>query len=143
MGSQSLSRGPISIGQSVGSRGGVVDKNQPKTEEEVQVARHILIVFTEAHEGREGDFNSWYDDIHLSDVLSVDGYVSAQRYVMAEEQAKGFKADSAPGRYLAIYEIEAENLTDAHDKLAAAAEHMYISESMDATRALAFAYTAI
>jgi hypothetical protein len=107
------------------------------------MAKHILVVFTEAQEGREKEFNSWYDDIHLADVLKVDGYVSAQRYVVAQDQAEGFKAVDAPGRYLAIYEIEAENLAEAHEKLAAAAVHMDISESMDTSRALAYAYTAI
>ena len=107
------------------------------------MAKHLLVVFTEAHPGRDKEFNSWYDDVHLADVLKVDGYVSAKRYVVAQEQPEGFTAADAPGRYLAIYEIEAENLAEAHEKLAAAAVNMDISESMDTSRALAYAYTAI
>ncbi len=51
----------------------------------------------------EDQFNQWYDEIHLSDVLETPGVVRATRYERvgpSEEQAK----------YLAAYEIEADDL---------------------------------
>lgn len=59
-----------------------------------------FIVFTNAMSGHEDEFNDWYNNQHLSDVLKVPGFVCAQRFKLAQEDS------DLPGRYLAIYEIE-------------------------------------
>jgi hypothetical protein len=51
---------------------------------------------------QEKKFNEWYDGVHLADVLSIPGVVSATRYENpgpAEGQ----------GKFLALYEIEADD----------------------------------
>jgi hypothetical protein len=53
---------------------------------------------------REDEFNRWYDEVHLPDLLSVPGIVAARRYRVAP--ARGAEPSS---QYLAVYEIEAEN----------------------------------
>ena len=54
---------------------------------------------------KDADFNAWYDEVHLPDLRSVPGVVSATRYRLAP--------DGTPGAhpYLTVYEIEADDPT--------------------------------
>jgi len=68
------------------------------------MTNYRFLVFTNPVEGREEEFNRWYDDVHLPDVMKVEGFVDARRF---EIQPMG---DNAPAhRYLAIYELDTEN----------------------------------
>ncbi|MDG2113251.1 MAG: hypothetical protein P8N02_11635 [Actinomycetota bacterium] len=68
------------------------------------MTKHVLFVFTDPVEGKEDEYNSWYNDIHLGEVLQTDGFVRAQRFKVS---------DMMPGvtehEYVAIYELETEN----------------------------------
>ena len=55
-------------------------------------------------ESREDDFNNWYDEVHVPDVMVTPGFVRANRY-MSEEWGS-YEA----GKYLAIYEIETDDI---------------------------------
>ena len=83
------------------------------------MATHRLVVFTQPKPGQEAEYNRWYDEVHLGDVLKVEGFVAAQRFEVATAQI-GDAAEAAPARYLAIYEIEAETLEAALAQLSAA-----------------------
>jgi hypothetical protein len=100
-------------------------------------------VFTEAMPDREEEFNKWYDEVHLREVLEIDGFVAAQRFVLSDSQVPGLDVSAAPGRYLAIYEVEAPDLAAAIEKLTGSSDRMNMSDSLDASKALAFAYTVI
>lgn len=106
------------------------------------MATHRLIVFTEPRPGREAEYNEWYDRVHLKEVLEVEGFVAAQRFEIALSQI-GDAGGDAPSRYLAIYEIEADDLEAALEKLNAGAATMQMSDAFDAEAARAIAYTAI
>ena len=71
------------------------------------MARHIMLVLTNPTAGHEDDFNDWYTNVHLRDVLAVDGFVAAQRFRLADAQLQPDRP--APHRYLAVYEIEADD----------------------------------
>lgn len=76
-----------------------------------------FIVLTNPIPGREEEFNSWYTDRHLADVLRVPGFVSAQRF-----KVSAVREDAAlPWAYLAIYEVEFEKLASALQELRARA----------------------
>ncbi|RAY12648.1 hypothetical protein DPM19_23935 [Actinomadura craniellae] len=62
---------------------------------------------------REDEYNDWYDNTHLPQVLAVPGFVAARRY-----RARSGADPALPG-YLAIYEIEADDLTDPVKELRA------------------------
>lgn len=47
------------------------------------MARHHFIVLSNPVAGREDDYNDWYDNEHLDDVLKVEGFVAAQRFRLA------------------------------------------------------------
>ena len=69
--------------------------------------KHVVVVLTEPNEGREKDFNDYYEKQHLDEVLSSTGWESAQRFKLVDEQGR-----SCPLPYLAFYEVEAENSED-------------------------------
>ena len=106
------------------------------------MAKHRLLVFTKAVQGKDAEFNKWYDEVHLKEVLEIEGFVAAQRFALSDDQMAGMDA-GAPGRYLAVYEIEAESVQSAIDKLTAGAGTMNISDAIDAAQAKVFAFTAI
>ncbi len=78
------------------------------------------IVQTNAAPGQEGEFNAWYDDVHLDDLLRIPGVTAARRSQLCEAVQMTADADgslrltdaaeiAAPYKYLAIYELEADD----------------------------------
>ena len=98
--------------------------------------RAVLIVMSDAVEGADGDYNDWYDRVHLPDVLRVPGLVGARRFV-AEPSVHG---ELPAQRYLAIYEMEGEDLDALHGALSAAAARMEISPAFDRARTVTYTY---
>ena len=47
--------------------------------EDAQVSDYHLIVFSRPTPGREDEFNKWYSDQHVGDLLKVPGIVAGQR----------------------------------------------------------------
>lgn len=69
----------------------------------------ILVVQTRpVSPEREDEYNKWYSEEHLPDILKVPGIVAARRYRVRD--TGDVKADPATPEYLAIYEIEADDL---------------------------------
>ena len=64
-----------------------------------------FLVFTDAVEGKEEEYNNWYDNVHLKDVTACDGFVAATRY-----QFKALDGETPPRRFLAIYDIESDDV---------------------------------
>lgn len=52
---------------------------------------------------RDKEFNDWYDNIHLPDLLTSPGLLRATRYEIGEPV-------EGEGQYLAMYQIEAEDI---------------------------------
>lgn len=68
------------------------------------MGRFTLVAISNPIEGREQECGEWYDATHLADMLTVPGVVSAQRFeLLRSAPGKAFK------RYLALYEVEAED----------------------------------
>lgn len=78
--------------------------------------RHLLIVETSCAEGSDAEFNRWYDEVHIPQLLTIDGFVGARRYRLADAQM-GRSRPEQP--YLALYEIEADDPQAALDALLA------------------------
>src|SRR6185437_16245266 len=79
--------------------------------------KHLLLVFTRPVEGREEEFNRWYDGQHLRDVAGLPGIVSGQRYQFAEA-SRNSSVQAPDMGYLAIYEVPAGQLENAKAALA-------------------------
>ncbi|CDX20504.1 conserved hypothetical protein [Mesorhizobium sp. ORS 3324] len=78
------------------------------------MSRHIFAVLTNPVDGREEEFNAWYDDRHLHDMLKLPGLVSAQRFRLSSEQIA-----ATPYRYLVLYDIETNDLAETIRELKA------------------------
>jgi hypothetical protein len=52
---------------------------------------------------REKEFNDWYDNIHLPDILETPGFVRAMRY-------ENTNPAEGQGKFIAMYEIETDDL---------------------------------
>ncbi|MGW1785642.1 hypothetical protein ACWCQQ_42160 [Streptomyces sp. NPDC002143] len=74
--------------------------------------KYLMIAQTTPVEGRDAEFNAWYDGEHLKDVLATPGFVAAERFEVA--------SGDAPFKYYAFYEVEADSVAD----IWAAAGHM-------------------
>mgnify|MGYP001183584620 CR=1 FL=1 len=68
--------------------------------------RYKFVVLTNAVDGRDAEFNDWYTNVHLPDVLAIPGVVSAERFKLAHAQ----RIAEQPYGYLAIYEVETDDL---------------------------------
>ena len=86
---------------------------------ERELERGLMMVFSNATSPEEiPEFNRWYDDVHLREVLAVPGVVAATRFELDEAQM--MPGDDGFGRrFLALYEIEAEDLEQVRDAVRA------------------------
>ena len=72
------------------------------------MAKATVLVFTNcADPAREKEFNEWYDNTHVPDVLETPGFVSCTRYEMIGDPGPG------QGKFLAVYEVESDDLPSA------------------------------
>lgn len=67
--------------------------------------RFLYIALSDPIAGREADLDAWYDDLHLSQVVDVPGFISAQRYAAVETCDGPIQRK----RILVAYEIEADD----------------------------------
>ncbi|WP_051361736.1 DUF4286 family protein [Solimonas soli] len=102
------------------------------------MAKVLYVVFTRPAEGQEPDYNRWYDEQHLGDVLKVPGFVAAQRFQVVGDNAM-------PAPYLAIYEVETEDPEGIRARLEALAGSaaMPVSPAMDMERVAASVFRPI
>lgn len=68
------------------------------------MGHYRYLVFTDPVEGREAEYNEWYDTIHLAEVIAVPGFVAAERY-----QFEPGENQETRHKYLAIYEFTADD----------------------------------
>lgn len=77
---------------------------------------HRMLVFSNAAEGRDQDFNDWYEGHHIPEIVgSAAGFTAAQRYRCSPDQRSS--AIECPWEYLAIYELEIDDVTEAYGAL--------------------------
>ncbi|RYH61456.1 MAG: hypothetical protein EON54_10110 [Alcaligenaceae bacterium] len=72
------------------------------------MAKGILYVETRpSAPEREADFHTWYDKIHLPEVVALNSFTSARRLSPVDDD----------GPFVAIYEIEADDLQAVVDNM--------------------------
>jgi hypothetical protein len=84
--------------------------------EERAVGRYLALTFTDANEGKEDEYNEWYDREHLPDMLAAKVITRARRY-RAAETSRGIQSSH---KYVTVYEIEADDLKDARRQISEA-----------------------
>jgi hypothetical protein len=114
----------------------------PQEKEPPAMATQYFMVLTDPVQGGEAEYNAWYDNRHLADILEVPGFVSAQRFGLSHQTTPpGVPAS----RYLAIYEIETDNvdatLAALFERLGSPA--MPVTPALDPDRLTMFVATAL
>jgi hypothetical protein len=114
-----------------------------KSKEDKAMAKYTFVVLTNATAGKEDDFNEWYNKHHIPDVLNVPGFVSGQRFRLAETQMGGKSSESY--KYLALYEIETDDLAGTLKELRArgGTADMVLSDAIDMKNVGSFIFTPI
>jgi hypothetical protein len=75
---------------------------------ESTVAKGILLVETRpASPDQVAEYHQWYNETHIVELLRVEGFVSARRLEALDDD----------GTFIAIYEIEADDLETARANL--------------------------
>jgi len=100
------------------------------------VPRYKLLALTApVSSEREGEFNDWYQNVHLDQLVAIKGIKSAQRFRLAINVGEG---EASP--YLAIYDIETDDIEGVMKDIASRAgtERMVMSEALAAPKAIVY-----
>jgi len=69
--------------------------------------RYKLVALTNPVEGRETEYNAWYDQFHLPETCQVPGVISGQRFKRVGTPKEN--GDSPRYEYLVEYEVESDD----------------------------------
>jgi hypothetical protein len=69
------------------------------------MAKYLLVVFSDCKDPtREKEFNDWYSDMHVPDMLEIPGMIRATRWMSAEPERSQHR------KYAALYEMETDDI---------------------------------
>ena len=94
------------------------------------MGKFFFTVNSNAVEGKDDEYNDWYSNTHLSDILKLRGFTAAQRF-KAGDALDAIKGKPPEHKYLAIYEMETDDLQGCLAELFQAVESMDISDAFD------------
>jgi hypothetical protein len=69
------------------------------------IAPDLLIVTATIEPSVEKEWNAWYNDVHLPEIVDCPGFKSAQRYVANESDGSR--------RYISVYELSDANALES------------------------------
>ncbi|MET0545487.1 MAG: hypothetical protein ABWZ40_04170 [Caulobacterales bacterium] len=94
--------------------------------------RYTMVVMTNPKPGQEEEFNHWYTNIHLKEVCEVPGIKSARRFKHSRglPEGAGLDAIKTGTEYLALYEIETNNIDAVLKSLTDSVDKMNMTDSM-------------
>jgi hypothetical protein len=74
----------------------------------------VFLVFSDpVSPERESEYNRWYQEIHLPEVVAVPGFTAASRYVLTDIDMLG-RPWAVTQRYLAVYHLATDSADDYH-----------------------------
>lgn len=97
--------------------------------------RSYLIALTNPFPGKEDEYNEWYTNVHLKEVVAVDGFISGRRFKLTEPQMGG---QPQPLKYMVIYEVEAGKAQAIVDNISAAYSTFRIDPVIDLSQSPSF-----
>lgn len=103
--------------------------------------KYTFLAFTNPTPGKEDEYNRWYEEHHLKDVIQCPGFVSARRFRLAATQFE-FNTVTPAYRYLALYEIETDDIEASLKEIVARAGgvDMVMTEAIDMSTLFAPVY---
>ena len=96
-----------------------------------------MVVMSRPTECREEEYNEWYQNTHLHDLVALEGFCSARRYKLAQSLREG---NDYP--YMAVYKIETTDIGAVVDNLTRAATdgRIRMSDAIDTATSYAAIY---
>ena len=88
------------------------------------------LVYSNSVEGMEDAYNQWYSDVHLKEVLQIEGILSAQRFELTPSQL----IEEQEYQYLAMYEIDGDDVEGTTQRLIEASSWLDMSPALDMNR---------
>ncbi len=103
------------------------------------MAKFVMVVASSAKPGRDDDYNTWYDTDHIHEICALPGVISGKRYT-----AVAHSPNPVPGQYLALYEVETDDIMQVLAEMGrrAAAGEMSLSDALDRDSAKMWFYAA-
>src|SRR3546814_19765769 len=92
------------------------------------MGEYKLVVLTRPVEGREDEFNDWYTNQHLDDVLAIPGFTAAQRF-----KIKGAPVSPTSWEYFAVYEVDHEDPQSVLDDMMSRSEERRVGKECVST----------
>ena len=102
---------------------------------------YYFLVFSKSVEGREAEYNKWYDDRHAADVVSIPGFMTAQRYVQSD--VPFFRVvDVQLPKYLIVYKIVSADVESVFTEVERRIKtgETYMSPAYDRKNSLNYVY---
>ena len=101
------------------------------------MAKYVMVVQSKAMPGKDDEYNAWYDTTHAKEICALPGVKSCRRFDFAMSLAGG---DGQP--YLAIYEVETDDLMDTVGAMGQRVEagEMSQTDSLDAPASVLWFY---
>lgn len=85
------------------------------------MAKGIIYVETRpSSPDRDQEYNTWYDEIHLPELVALEGIVSARR----------LRPVDGDGPYVALYEVEADDLRSVLQNMHHNARNLHMSDAL-------------
>ncbi len=69
------------------------------------MGKYVMVVQSSAKEGRDDEYNEWYDTIHAREICSVPGILTCRRL-----KATPIAIPTPGAAYISLYEIETDNI---------------------------------
>ena len=82
------------------------------------MAKYIMLAFSNPVPGREDEYNAWYDEFHVPEMLMTPGLVAAQRYRVAPIEPPNYPGYQPMAyKYLNLMEMETDDLVKTKEIL--------------------------
>lgn len=91
--------------------------------------RYLLQVSSRALPGREADYDRWYGETHVWEVLALPGFLACERFRRMTPGADGAED------FVALYEVETDDPGALLQSLFAAAPKMKLTDAIDQSSA--------
>jgi hypothetical protein len=76
------------------------------------MAKYLIFAFSDCKDPKRlKEFNDWYDNMHMPDMLEIPGMIKASRWMSADKKENEIRT------YLAMYEIESDDLDEFNKKM--------------------------
>jgi hypothetical protein len=82
--------------------------------------RYVMLVFANPIPGHEAEFNDWYTNTHMGDLVQLQGWMGAQRFRMLPSVQPRLSAAGYGHGYLIIWDLEENDANPALARMTAA-----------------------